>query len=470
MEKPCSMHKLPCHIDAPDFYAPRARYALDMLLGPLGIEPVWVGRDELPAGGLYYGPPDKSFRMNVVSITLPPETLAFFRSHSPYPVDRVHFVDIEQERAPVLFSGADGEYDLIASSFFWLSGWQEYVTRERDQHGRFTYDLSLQSSLNTAYLPVVEVYREMLARRLETAGIPIKRPEGWVFCPTHDIDYLRKWRPGMIYREIVEYFAFNRRRVSAGQRASRLGAFAADLLKPGDIFRTSIHRMINRVSQAGGRATYFLKTGAHGPHDVYYNPGNGFLRKTLHRLEALGFEVALHPSFHAQDHAGYLHEEKERLEAVWPLSIRSVRQHYLRYDLLNTSRLHEEAGFFIDSTLGFPDHEGFRRGTCHPFRIFDIQNNKPLNLWELPLSIMDGTVFNRRHLSIDEAIQASSRLAEACKSYGGVFVGLWHNTLWDELDFPGWGEHFERTMDLVEEKGGRILTLQEALKERAKSQ
>ena len=455
------MHKLPCHIDAPDFFLPRARYALDMLLLPLGIEALWVGRDELPANGLYYGPDSAQLAVNPLIIDLANETLTYFGKRIPYDVDHAHRVDIDGESVPLLFKD-----DLIASTFFWLSGWQEYVTRERDQHGRFTYGLSLQSRLNTAYLPVVEVYREILARRFETAGIPIKRPENWIFCPTHDIDYLRKWRPGMIYREVVQYFALNRRRVSSGQRASRLGMFAADLLKPGDIFRKSIRRMIDRVNQAGGRATYFIKTGAHGPHDVYYSSENGFLRKTLRHLDGLGFEVGLHPSFHAHDHAGYLHEEKERLQAAWPHAIRSVRQHYLRYDFLNTPPLQEQAGFLIDSSLGFPDHEGFRRGTCHPFRIFDIQQNKPLHLWELPLSIMDGTVFNRRNLTVDGAMQASRRLVEACKSYGGVFVGLWHNTLWDELDFPGWGEHFERTLDLVEEKGGEIMTLQKALVER----
>ena len=394
-------------------------------------------------------------------------TIRFFEDMLPLQRDDVVWQEDAAKRIPVLFRGDGEEGDIIASAFFWLAGWQERLIKKRDPHGRFLYADSYQAELDMAYIPVVDAYRNLLAVRLNEADIPVHRlkwgTQSWAFCPTHDIDYLWKWRPGMIYREVVEYLALNRRQVSRGKRLARFGSFALDALKPRDIFRKAFLRMIESVRKAGGKATYFIKTDAHGPNDVYYRPRNAFLRKTIHRLDTLDFEIGLHPSYHAQNHIGYLRKEKKLLQALSLRRIRSVRQHYLRYDEAVTSALQNQAGFSIDSTLAFPDHEGFRNGTCHPFRIYDTYSDRPLDIWEMPLCLMDGVIFNRRQMSVEDAVAASERLIEVCKEYGGVCVGLWHNTLWDELDFPGWGAHFERTLELAIKAACHMNSLKGAL-------
>ena len=47
--------------------------------------------------------------------------------------------------------------------------------------------------------------------------------------------------------------------------------------------------------------------------------------------------------------------------------------------------------------------------------------------------------------------------------FGGVFVGLWHNTLWDERDYPGWGKHFIDTIDAAKDGGATMDTLSKTL-------
>ncbi len=460
--------ELPCCIEGPSTFIPKVQYALQMLLLPMRINPVWCTKSSLSGKGLYYGLDPTELPSEVVSLRLEEDTCRYFESLGPYNATQVHWRELDSVRYPVLFNGSNpAKDDIIASAFFWLSGWQEYTISDRDRHGRFPFASSLQAAFGIAREPVVEVYREVLKQQLLLRDIPVNNrsweERTWAFCPTHDIDYLRKWRPGMIYREVVERFLTNSSNGSVGQRFSRLGLFAKDALQPGDIFRKSFTRIIDETEQRNGRATIFLKTGAHGPHDVFYSPQNGFLKAMLERLKGNDCEVGLHPSYYAHTHAGYLAKEKELLEGVWGSTITTVRQHYLRYSLPHTLRLQLEAGFTIDSTLAFAEHEGFRNATCHPFLRYDVLKNEATNSWEMPLCFMDGSLFNYRGLGVDEAIDISKQLILACKKYNGVCVGLWHNTLWDEMDFPGWGRHYLEIMNYVEEEEGHIDSLSGAL-------
>lgn len=463
MPFPGSSYRLPCCIEAPAPYADRARYALRMLLLPLGIDPVWVGRDDLAAPGLYYGPDPDAVAPSRLRVRLRPDVPAFFDARTPLlrPADWIEF---DGERWPLLF-GTAAEPDWIASAFFWLSGWQEHVVRERDVAGRFPHAASLQARLGTTTRPVVDAYRTRLAADLAARGVPL-RPRtwhgaGWAFCPTHDVDALRKWRPGILYREVVQHALLNRRREAVAVRARRLARGLADWLTPGDPYRTALVRLMEETRQRGGTATFFLKTAARGAYDVPYREGP-FLRRCLRDFRRHGFEVGLHPSYFACDHPAYVAEERARL-AGWigepPVSVRS---HYLRFAPV-TARLYEAVGFRIDSTLGFAEHEGFRHGTCLPFQVFDVEANRPLDLWEMPLVLMEGTLFNRRFLSPEDARRVTDELLATCRRFGGVAVMLWHNAIWDDLDHPGWGRHFTETLDEAVRQGAALLSLRAAL-------
>jgi hypothetical protein len=76
---------------------------------------------------------------------------------------------------------------------------------------------------------------------------------------------------------------------------------------------------------------------------------------------------------------------------------------------------------------------------------------------------MESTLFNRERLNGAGAREATRRIMEICRAFDGVFVGLWHNILWDESDAPGWGAHFTATLDEAAEQGARIDTLRGTL-------
>ena len=124
--------------------------------------------------------------------------------------------------------------------------------------------------------------------------------------------------------------------------------------------------------------------------------------------------------------------------------------------------LHEQAGFHLDSSLAFADHEGFRHATCLPFRCYDADANRPHDVSEMPLAVMDTTVFRYRGLDFDEAMQQTGRILNAAQRFGGVAVLLWHNLLYDALDFPGWDRHFEQTLHHGAREKARMCSLKDA--------
>lgn len=461
-----SAYPLPCCIEAAPDFVPKAQYALRMLLLPLNLEPVWVRRDRLEEGGLYYGTDPVGLSAPVVAIRLLPETEQYFAQRAAYDPAQVHWITWQGESWPMLF-GTVADPDGVASAFFWLSGWQEHTVVARDPYGRFPHAAALQARLGLTTRPAVEVYRAMLAARLAGAGVRFQPRQWagrrWACCPTHDIDYLRKWRPGLVYREVVSHLLANGRQQPLSARLRRLRAFLADWLRPGDRYRAAFARLRAETLQRGGTATFFLKAEARSRYDVFYRLDDPWLRRQLQQLAADGFEVGLHPGFHSYRHPARLEQERARLAAVMPTPPRSVRQHYLRFDLPTTPRLQQQAGFQVDSTLGFAEHEGFRHATCQPFQVFDPVANAPLDLWEMPLCLMEAALFNRRHLSADQARATTTDLLRTVQRFGGVAVMLWHNTLWDELDHPGWGQHFLDTLDDAVQDGALLASLQQAM-------
>lgn len=447
---------IPCCIEAPDAFVPKARYALETLLTPLGLAPVWADRTLCANGGVYYGPRSEMLPEPVVSIPLDPDTADFFASGEVYRPDDARLLDWGGDHWPVLFprTPTGGLPDLIASAFFWLAGWQEVTTRVRDEHGRFPFRASLQAALGCARAPLVDVYREVLAEALAAQGILIRRQhwqgKPWAVAMTHDVDLLRKRRLGTIARAVLR---------GDGRRAAALrqAAFAADPR------RVSLGRMVAAERSRRVSATYFFKTAARGPWDVPYAAQSPYLRHLLRDLESGGFEVGLHPSYFGHDHLGHLVEERDRLTSLLREPPLTVRQHFLRFDPVATPRLQQAAGFRLDSTLGFARQEGFRRGTCFPFRLFDVPTNAPLGLWELPLAVMDTTLFTHRGLDGDAAERAIGEVLDVCSRVGGCCVVLWHNTIYDEVDYPGQAAVFERTLDRALEQRAAVLSLRGAL-------
>lgn len=441
---------VPAAIVAPPTLEPCIRYALQTMLRPHGIELDVVSLDQLPVDhpSVVYAPSE---------VDVPNAALRF--DASPAAAD---YYDGLPSQLPAsteplaLFADDQGRPDQLASAFFWLSGTQEYVLRPRDEHGRFLHEGSFTEKLDIVDVPVVDGLSDAIAPQLAHRGVLVRRPDyrgrSWALCPTHDIDYVRRLRPGILWRDLRRTAAESAhlRRVVTQQRQ-------------GDPYRRSLHTLMSEVERRGGTATWFFKAGASSEHDVPYRLRSAGLQRFVEQVRDAGSEIGLHPSYHAAHDPRRLADERRRLAEAFGAPPASIRNHYLRYDIARTPRLQQAAGFHVDTTLGFPDREGFRFGTCRPFRLFDLRTRRELDITEAPLTFMDAALFNRTRYTVDEAIDRTSRLMDTCRRYGGICVGLWHNVVDDTADFPGWHRHFITALDHATASNAAILSLRDAL-------
>jgi peptidoglycan/xylan/chitin deacetylase (PgdA/CDA1 family) len=219
------------------------------------------------------------------------------------------------------------------------------------------------------------------------------------------------------------------------------------------------------------RSTFFILPPTTGPaHDsdhsyhlddkILYDGEAQTLRSALSDLHAKGWEIGLHPTWYTFDDSDALAREKRAIEAAIGDSVVSVRQHFLHYDPRQTPRAHEAAGLRYDSTLGFNDNVGFRRGTAYPWQIRDLQKNRTTSVLELPLVVQDTALFRRKGLSVDSemAFEYIKILAERVRDVGGVLTLLWHPS--SIADDDRWSL-YQRTLTHLRDRGAWFGTVRE---------
>lgn len=348
--------------------------------------------------------------------------------------------------------------DIVAAAFYFLSLHEQWSSEARDRFGRFPASASLLGARGELSRPVIAEYAAQLRAVLHSAGHETAntgRYDGRAAAAvmTHDIDYLSKFTPGLLFREVVKNFLFNRRRVRAAARLRRLREYLQFARADRDPYVFSMDRMRAIEEERGIRGSWLFKAGGRDRRDVSYRLEGARARRMIASLQAGGHDIGLHPSFHAHTDAAMLRREQQRLRSAAGTGLRSVRQHYLRFEYPRTWRQQADAGFFVDSTLGFAEEEGFRNGACHPFLPWDLERGEILPLWELPLTVMDGTLAQYRDLTPDEARQRIDTLLRTVAEAEGVAILLFHNTAFDAHDFPGWGAVFEHAADAMRDGG-----------------
>ncbi len=473
----------------------KARHAIEMLLMMLGETVQFVGKEECTKSDivLCYGSTGDFRRLPGKHIVIAGSAVAWkmFKSKEHYPHGIARRCTINEEPSLALFYdrefaqdsekivSEDGRditihIDIVASAFFFLSGWQEWRSSIADIHKRFPVESSIQYTFGVLNRPIIDHYSTLIEKALLKIGwrrLPAGRYQGKSFAVmmTHDIDHVRKWTPGIIYRECIRYLILNQRNDVMKARITRFGKFLKMLFIRNDPYRISITKILDAEESAGINGTFFFKAGGNDRRDVSYSLGNTFIKTLFGILKKSRHQIGLHPSYNAYSRQEMMVEEQKKLDEAVGKPVGAVREHFLRFEMPLTWRIQDELGFEYDSTLGFAGHEGFRMATCHPFRTYDLENDCPLRLWELPLIAMDDTFVSYRKLNASASWKAIHELLETVKKYRGVAVVLFHNTCYDSLDNLGWGTVFENTVRWCIENDAALLNGKEVLESYCKT-
>ena len=171
--------------------------------------------------------------------------------------------------------------------------------------------------------------------------------------------------------------------------------------------------------------------------DSYYSFDDVRIKKLIKFLESEKCEIGLHGAVKSAHDQSILQKHYNLLNSITESPISGIRQHRLNYELPLTAKIHEMTGLSYDASLGFAASTGFRNSYCHPFRLFDFEEQKPVNVWQFPLNTMDASLFDYMQLSIEEAFDDTKAIVEAIGKHNGIFTLLWHNGYFDEQKFPG---------------------------------
>ncbi len=148
----------------------------------------------------------------------------------------------------------------------------------------------------------------------------------------------------------------------------------------------------------------------------------------LKRMAADGWEFGFHAPIDPENKLESFVEGKRWIEKKLGVPIQGLRHHYWALDWRrphNTFRKHIDAGFRYDTSIAWKDVAGFRAATCHPFRPFDPEWDKPLDIYEIPACLMDGHILENLD-GMASPVEAGLEIIRRVKEQGGVAVLDWH--------------------------------------------
>lgn len=392
------------------------------------------------------------------------------------------FVSYKETKLPVLFNlhGEGTElfrqdnkdniifcYDFLASVFYLLSGQQEIEKKESDQFGRFPYETSIQKELDSVHLPLVNYYFEMIGDGLQAyarmQGKELSRKRlfnNFGFALSHDVDRIAFFHPFLVLYRIKQLLGLAPMNYS---KFATLKVFIKGLLFNLNPFRQpdpwwNFDWMINLEKSLGIRSTFFFLRKEDRFDNSLYKFKSRRVKNLISRLQNDGFEVGLHGTIRSTIDGNNLRHQKEELTRVTGKQPVGIRQHYLSFKHPETFRIQEGAGLIYDTTLAFAEHDGYRNGYCYPFHPYDFENDCMMQIWELPLVMMEVSVLNYRGVGFETTREAVMHYVAEAQKFGGLFSLLWHNCRLSNHEFDNITDFYESLLEQIMEKKPEALS------------
>ena len=313
--------------------------------------------------------------------------------------------------------------DLVASCFFMLTRWEEYVVEQRDEYGRFPLSASLAYRANFHRQPVVNQYTELLWSMLQHLDPNLTRKKR-VFrvVPTHDVVHIRKWS-GFAPLLSANLFLGKSPR-SAFRNLQHI--VEVKLGMKDDPYDTFDYLM--RASEKFGlHSRFYFMAGGETEHDNHYRINQRNVQELLETINRRGHRIGFSPSFNSSTRPLLWQQERDKLRALAPQRVTKGRQHLLRFEVPTTWQIWNDEEMLVDSSLGYPEQPGFRCGTCYAFPAFNFLTRETLSIYESPLICSETSLIDHMRLSPEAAEQEVRQIYHEVQRYHGNFVLQWSN-------------------------------------------
>ncbi len=455
-------------ISADEAVRQKVKYGFVLLFRPLRAE-IEFSRTITPdCPNIFYGRQLPNDSKKVMWIRSSDEFAKCVSGSTLPDISNVRWLDFSGKKLPRLFPSPNPlnttiDFDIVAATFILASDFQDLISLERDEFDRMRAMDSLQYKLGVLGFPIVNYYSLLLKEEMEKYfDIVIEhRTYGGGGCGlalTHDVDYISYLNPRMIRREMFGIAVLNRHSLRSPQRVSKL-LFPLFALFGYDLPRIGLRFLRNIENTNSFKSTFFIKTGATARQDIPYNYRSRGMRDFIKSLTDAGFEIGIHPSMNTYVSVNDFVREKNRLQDVIGKPVESVRQHYLKFTAGRTIEIWEKAEVKYDSTLGFSRETGFRNSIAFPYPLYNFAEDRISPVIELPLILMDGTLAEDKTITDEQALARMKELLHETKLARGGAAVLFHNSVTDPIDFPGYMDHYAEVLREVKSGGFSAGTL-----------
>jgi len=336
-------------------------------------------------------------------------------------------VDVSEEIISVI-SSSGGNPDLIASTFYLLSRYEEYFSTSLDHHGRYKSEQSVAFRFGFLQKAMVNRYayhiRNIIKNRYPNLGFNIPT---FQYEITMDIDH-------PFYNTNIVFW----------KRVIRLFKSIIELKNNKDLYNT--YHVFSKIPK--DHSTLFVLCPSIPSQNNSYNKREGSKFKNLLRLLSLKHGMGIHASYFSEQN-NLIQEEKNWLEVVTGKSIIKNRFHYLRMKIPNSLLEIEKNGIQKDYTMGYAQENGFRASIANPYPFFDLEKNRTTTLTIVPFCFMDSTFEykQKKNEMLSEANSAIKGYIKECQTYGGCFVPIFHN---DIMKSQSWQKLFNQMIEWLE--------------------
>ena len=330
----------------------------------------------------------------------------------------------------------DFPFDILAASFYLISRYEEYLSYDKDEYGRYSHKCSLAFREGFLEIPLINIWIKGFAEMLLAKySFLVPRSPVFQFIPTYDIDIAWSYKHKGWWRNLGGFLkkpSMERIRVLLGLQQDPFDAY----------------EWLHEFHEKNGLLPiyFFLVAERNGKYDKNILP----FKKAMWKLvgqHAARYPIGLHPSWQSGDHPQLLKKEIEWLyEMSGDMTITRSRQHYIRFSMPETYRLLIEAGIREDYSMGYGTINGFRASVANPFYWFDLERNEVTGLQVYPFCFMDANSYYEQKLTVKQAEEEMRGYYKICLENGGVFVSVWHNNF---LGGGEWREVYEKANSSV---------------------
>jgi hypothetical protein len=448
-----------------DILVPKVCYVFDTLLQSKRVPVVYTGQPPSDGVWLRYGPAaGASCRDDrCLAILHDAESWRFLESR-----ERVHAgIQVDGLWAVLPTAGGhdaaaelDIAFDLVANAFYFLSCWEERGEAGQLQSRR----LYANSVYRRRDVPqdIVDRYLARLIHGLcalsqRINGEPIGRTamsDGarYAVVLSHDVDYIPLGAADVAKqaaKSVLRHLVHHRDPCDAALAALGL---ARAFVRRRDPYGC-VPEIIARERNLGVRASFQVAVGHRHPKDVNYRIEEQRIRDYLRAITEAGFDLCLHGSYRSTENPAWYLEEvgvlTERLGR--PLG---SRQHYLAFDPDSLFAAQEQAGIEYDMSMGYPDQPGPRAGFSYPYFPYCIDEDRPYDVLQISLVLMDVTLRSYLRLKREHAWRVIERVLNDLRDKGGCASVVWHPIVFGGCRDPGFDELFWNLVRHVRGTGG----------------